>query len=412
MMSDGTVPVRARLVASARALISRHGLRVATARRIAEAAQLSVSLVNYHFTDRHGLICAVYEQELDAHRAWLQDAAGALADGGARPAHFADWLAAFVMRRVLHSDTVALERMLWVNAGRAPGLAAIADAWMEAVNAFAGEIAAQFRLDAAARGLLAEFYLSCDLIVSAAMSDQAGLTLAQLAARRFAARLTGTGLETEAEPDLFGPLHAALMRGEGRAGAAPDHSVSQRIIGAALEIAARDGADAVNHRTLAREAGVPLSATTRHFSSRADILRCAFEQAHGALTGGARTDPAGAPRMTPAELAEGSARSLLTSGGEIAAPFRIMQELVILAQSDPALSGLARSLVATRGETSLAVLRAVAGVDGQITRTDAFVWSLCTFGMVAQLQRLAAPQRADFVRARTLARLNLLTPAR
>lgn len=391
-------------------LMSRHGLREATARRVAEAAQVSVSLVNYHFNDRNGLIGAVYEDELVRHRAWLEDAAGALADAVTAPEHLADWLSAFVMRRALNSDTVALERILWINAGRVPGLAGLAQDWMTAVEAFAGQIAAQFQLGVEAQDHLAEFYLSCDLLVSPAMSDQAGLTLANLAARRFAVRLSGVGADEDAPPDLFDALHGALVRSHERPPAAPGHSASQRIIQAALDIVARDGADAVNHRVLAREAGVPLGATTRHFTSRPDILRCAFEHAHAALSEGARAQSGGTWRITRSQLAEGSASSLLTANGDIAVSMLIMEELVIFAQTDAALSGLARSLVAMRGETSLAVLRAVAQPPAVVTRTDAFVWSLCTFGMVARLRLTPPGERAAFVRGRTLGRLNLMGP--
>lgn len=391
-------------------LMSRHGLREATARRVAEAAQVSVSLVNYHFKDRNGLIGAVYEDELVRHRDWLEDAAGALADAVTGPEHLADWLSAFVMRRALNSDTVALERILWINAGRVPGLAGRAEDWMAAVESFAGQISTQFQLGVEAQDHLAEFYLSCDLLVSSAMSDQAGLTLANLAARRFAARLSGVGADEDAPPDLFDALHGALVRSHERASTAPDHAASHRIIKAVLDIVARDGADAVNHRALAREAGVPLVATTRHFSSRSDILRCAFEHAHAALSQGARAEAGGAWRITRSQLAEGSASILLTANGDIAVSMLIMEELVIFAQTDAALSGLARSLVAMRGETSLAVLRAVAEPPTVVTRTDAFVWSLCTFGMVARLRLTPPGERAAFVRGRTLGRLNLMGP--
>lgn len=407
MPLNQTSSVRTRLIRSARTLVAQNGLREATARRVADAAQLSVSLINYHFTNRNGLICALYDEELTQHRSWLEDTAGSLEGTGIGPEHLADWLSAFVMRRALNSDTVALERLLWINAARVPELSSIADDWLEAVDAFSGAIATQFQLDPPARSLLGEFYLSCDLLVSSAMLDQAGLTLTNLTARRFASRLAGRGGEPDRDQGLFEALHAALTSGEARAGAAPSHSVGQRILNAALDIVGRDGADAVSHRTIAREAGVPLSATTRHFSSRTDILRCAFEYAHTALTQNARSGTGGEWPQTTDQLAEGSALALLTPQGDIVASFRILEELVITAQSDPALSDLARSLVATRGQTSLNVLRAVAGAPDQISRTDAFLWSLCNFGMLARLHRVPHALRADFIRRCTVDRLSL-----
>ncbi len=408
MNTDPGSTVRARLVSSARALIVRDGLRQATARRTAADAHVSVSLINYHFGDRDGLICAVYEAELAQHGAWLDETVGALAGGATGPEHLADWLSAFVMRRAMNSNTVAFERILWINAGRVPGLAAIAGSWMAAIDAFAGAVAAQFQLDPSAPAQLAEFYLSCDLIVSPAMSDQAGMALANLAARRFAWRLAGAGAEPGADPDLFSAVHGALTRGPAFAQAAPpDASAGRRIIKAALDVIAREGADAVNHRLLAQEAGVPLSATTRHFSSRTDILRFAFEDSHGVLVEAARDETEGVLRLTPDELADGSAAALVTPDGEIARSVRVMEELFILAQSDSSLSGLARSLAATRGETSIAFLRAAVGRPETITRTDAFVWSMSTFGMVARLHLVSLTQRQGHIRRRTLERLAL-----
>src|SRR5262249_59005138 len=46
----------------------------------------------------------------------------------------------------------------------------------------------------------------------------------------------------------------------------------RRILEATLAIVGREGAGAVTHRAVAREAGVPLAATTYYFSSRHDLL--------------------------------------------------------------------------------------------------------------------------------------------
>jgi len=48
------------------------------------------------------------------------------------------------------------------------------------------------------------------------------------------------------------------------------------ILEATLRVIARGGADAVTHREVAAEAGVPLGSTTYYFASRDDLLREAF----------------------------------------------------------------------------------------------------------------------------------------
>ena len=49
------------------------------------------------------------------------------------------------------------------------------------------------------------------------------------------------------------------------------------IIDAALRIIASRGLPAVTHRTVARQAGVPLAATTYYFASKNEILSEALE---------------------------------------------------------------------------------------------------------------------------------------
>jgi DNA-binding transcriptional regulator YbjK len=49
------------------------------------------------------------------------------------------------------------------------------------------------------------------------------------------------------------------------------------LIGAAVQLIAREGLAAVSHRTVAKAAGVPLGATTYYFASKTELLREALE---------------------------------------------------------------------------------------------------------------------------------------
>src|SRR3954470_20272057 len=58
---------------------------------------------------------------------------------------------------------------------------------------------------------------------------------------------------------------------------APTQGRREQILEAALRVVGRSGREAVTHRAVAEEAGVPLGATTYYFDSRDDLLRPALE---------------------------------------------------------------------------------------------------------------------------------------
>lgn len=77
------------------------------------------------------------------------------------------------------------------------------------------------------------------------------------------------------------------------------------ILEAALRLIGRDGRQALTHRAVAAEAGVPLGATTYYFDSREDLLGQALQ--HVAKEGIERYDAESADLAaaeTPAQLAE------------------------------------------------------------------------------------------------------------
>lgn len=52
----------------------------------------------------------------------------------------------------------------------------------------------------------------------------------------------------------------------------------ERLIEATLRVLARDGLAATSHRTIAREADVPLGSTTYHFAGLDELVQAAFEK--------------------------------------------------------------------------------------------------------------------------------------
>src|SRR3954453_23039592 len=58
---------------------------------------------------------------------------------------------------------------------------------------------------------------------------------------------------------------------------APTQGRREQILEAALRVIGRSGREAVTHRAVAEEAGVPLGSTTYYFDSRDDLLGQALE---------------------------------------------------------------------------------------------------------------------------------------
>ncbi len=115
-----------------------------------------------------------------------------------------------------------------------------------------------------------------------------------------------------------------------------------RILDATLRVVADAGVDGVTHRRVAAEAGVSVGSTTRHFTSRDEMIREAF----GAYMDRARADA----------LAFHEVDAVHTSGDDLARTIAAWSariggdqlevaeyELLVLASRDPSLAGQIRS---------------------------------------------------------------------
>jgi DNA-binding transcriptional regulator YbjK len=134
----------------------------------------------------------------------------------------------------------------------------------------------------------------------------------------------------------------------------------ERILRATLTVIGRGGIGAVTHRSVAREAGVPLGSLTYWFGTKDDLLREALRRFVAGeaerLRGVAAELGAGA---TPAEIAQRFATVLEAETG----PEQIAQfELYLEAARNPALAEIARESFRAYEEVAIAALRA-AGVQ-------------------------------------------------
>ena len=88
----------------------------------------------------------------------------------------------------------------------------------------------------------------------------------------------------------------------------------EQILEAALRVIGRSGREAVTHRAVAEEAGVPLGSTTYYFDSRDDLLAQALEHvAADAIRHYARLAEELRSVSSPAELADGLLSELVAA---------------------------------------------------------------------------------------------------
>ncbi|MFE2074033.1 TetR/AcrR family transcriptional regulator [Streptomyces misionensis] len=113
----------------------------------------------------------------------------------------------------------------------------------------------------------------------------------------------------------------------------------QRIIDAAIRVAARDGLAGLSHRTVAAEADVPLGSTTYHFATLDELLVAALCQAN---EGFARVlDDSGVAAAPGTDLAAGLARVLGRWLGGDRPGAELEYELYLAALRRPALRPVA-----------------------------------------------------------------------
>jgi TetR/AcrR family transcriptional regulator, regulator of biofilm formation and stress response len=111
------------------------------------------------------------------------------------------------------------------------------------------------------------------------------------------------------------------------------------IIDAALRIIASRGLPAVTHRTVAREAGVPLAATTYYFASKNEILSEALESLAAVEVERLEALTATVTAATPsrAELAAALGEALIPEAADAERTWLAQFEIYVEAARNPAL---------------------------------------------------------------------------
>lgn len=353
------------------------GLRMLTARALADRTGLSPSALNYHLGGREGLVSRVLERALAASAAWRAARLAEIGQDAGAPswASPAGVIAAMVADRV--GDFRAWSLLLAEFEAEAEGeggpalreavggqVAAMAEFWRAAAVGL-GETPAAAQVWADLAMGLTHLFLSQEPATSKLpwIVDATGRLQARLR-RTPTASLTGRGA---------GPAE--------RLGATTHASESaRRLLEAALDVIVAKGADRLTLRGVAAAAGLSLAATTYFFRTRAELVAAAFHELHRQLGAQALQDPGGASL----------AGVTLEDGGEAAVwRVRAMEALLLASARDPSLASIARELRATRGATSIGMLQALGlEVDG----LDAFIFSTAIAGIV-QRTRFSPPGR-------------------
>ena len=367
-----------RLAEAALALALEAGLEAVTARAVAERAGASVSSANYHFGGLPALVAQVRDACLAHCRAW-------------RAAHPPAGTPAAAWGSRAARMTAAITRPLdelrpWlllvsdfegeVEAGlpeHGPHMAAEAAAWLDHWRAVARASGAQGAAAEAwanlAQGLVDLLMGEGDAAVRAAW------IIDPLA--RLEARLSRAPLVTAA-PDPAVRLLADAPSAEG----------ARKILAAAIALIGERGVARMTQREVAAKAGLSLAATTYFFRTKGDLVRAAFHELH---------------RQVRLQVLEGRERGANRPGLgadlliDQADRVRALSALVRAAARDPALQPLAEENRATRGATSLGVLRASGAADAD--GLDAFVWSTLMSAVFHRARLAPEAERAGIMAA-------------
>lgn len=352
------------------------GLGAVSARTAAARAGAAASAVNYHFGDRAGFLRRIQAQALD-EAGREREALRPGLSRGPRWSSLADRMTLLVAER-LEAGRLGFvllgEFEIEAEVGGDLELQAAAGRGGEAEFAFWRETALLLGAgDAYADGWAGLAVGLCTLLHVEPDAGERQLWLAP-AFRRLGARLGRTAID---------PVPAGLAPDEALPEREHANETARRIVEAAIAGIADRGVSRLTQRDVAARAGVSLAATTYFFRTKADLVEAAMVELH---------------RQVRAEVLAsaddtGVATVMAPTGG-FSARVRALGALQLAAAREPALQPLAAAVRATRGATSMRMLRrqGVNDADG----LDAMVWSTVMSGLIGKL-RFAAPAEREAV---------------
>lgn len=350
-----------RLIEAARHELAHGGVRAMSFRRLAGALGVTPGALTYQLGAKARILEDVVRGERARERAWS-----------------AEWLAligplerldaeavALILEHFLESATrgeARVTQLIWaelmLRAPRDADAAALVRPWLAERRAFWAELFDGRIDEAPAWAGLAAAYLADETVHSLASGGRADYRLLRrLAIGRLANRLNPERRGGLGRDAVFADLVRRLDPGLDLPGRDAESDLlrpgrRRDLALAACGVLLDDGADAVTHRAVAEQAGVPASTVAYHFRAAPELLRAGLAMVYLVAQGRA---PAPEPD-TPERRSDVVVRGTLT--------------VALAAARDPALQPAAIDLRRLRGENLVHILRdrgcaRIDALDGQ-----------------------------------------------
>lgn len=329
-----------KLVAAGLALLGETGHGGVTVRAVAARAGFSVAAVQHHFPSKERLLAAVYAQALaeDADAAVaLTHALGTQAADSAAALRVLGGLLAINCGAAAARTAARNEALLGAARRRIPQR--LVRRWRARRQAGLATLLTGLTPQprAAARTVL-ELLVGIELV---SLGCRTHPLTPQLNAEVLGYVLAATLGDARAHsPGWLEPIVAEAVRQEReRRAAAPtgrDRGARAKVLDAAARVLCEQGASALNHRSVARQAETALSVVTYHFRTKADLLYGTFQHIRAEVT---RFSLAANPASAAQQATVPPAIIELTFGD--APSYLGMIEASIAAATDAELSGFA-----------------------------------------------------------------------
>jgi DNA-binding transcriptional regulator YbjK len=363
-----------KILSVARQIGMAEGVGAVGVRAVARAADFSSSAVSYHFQDRETLLAALHRTVQDEHYEHLS---GMLDAVSGMPPHMRSLpgFVAAVICALAHSARQQTLLLLELNLNAAtagPLSAPLAESfWSRVADRFetAPDAIWKWRILAESATLFA--LLDRDPVVSTTWLTP--LTF------RFESRLGGWRSPSRAQEAFDVDQEGAVLRDEFGLDPRPR---AVEITEAAVRLLSRY--KPISHRTIAKEAGVPLAATTYFFNGKDDILEAAYRSIYRRLLGESID-----PRACMSDP--------FTPDGDIKEPILLFGRLILALAREEAFTSLAEGVRNARGRSSMIALR---NRGAAMDRLDGLLWSASQGSLTPLVLSQPISERDAFFRKR------------
>ena len=365
-------PSAQRMLEIARDIGLREGIDGIGVRSVAREADIGPSLVSYHFKGQDKLLAALHERVMQDHYA---DLSRHLARAVALPRHMRT-PGSFLTAAVNHLAHKMRPRTLLLLELRMHAALTEEEEQVDttAAQQFLQEFGAAFDLPDT---LVWPWAMMTDAILWYAILDDDPLITQTWVVRvfqRFTAKLAGLP-DQATETALFDEDRDEANGKEAVPEGRP--SRSREVTEAAIRLVSRG--EKISHRTLAKEAGIPLASIAYSLGSKKDILADTYKTIYEMMIGDI-TAQGKWPVFS------------ISADGKVAPIPALFGKLILYTARDDGNDFLSSRFRDTRGLSSLKALHK-RGVKAD--RLDALIWSLCHNPYSPTIFGLPASERAD-----------------